>query len=633
MDVVKMLGVGCLTRLNYYNSLVGMMAVPAFSSLFICLLVLWGRFLFNRKLRQCGARCIRCSEFSLTMGRERAPLWKLLFKLHTFSSHAHYLCEKPLGHKMEEVLYQEVLTENTMAWKQRCLIRMAARDYDNKCLQMLFWILLLIYPSCSVQILRLFYCQEIGDTWVLRQDYSITCFDSVWTQYSLLGILGMCLYIGGIPALFFILLSFARNEGVAAHWKLLEKNSVSRSQWTRAAISDEAHMHRGVVMPEELQQQKALVCAFLRKRNMRYHKTQTRLGFIYISYSESAWWYEIWELLRKFLMNGVIVFVHSDNDTARVLVGFLICTQALALCVAAESYTRFSDNMVAVMAQSELCITLLLGLTLQAKMMVFSSDPKLEREIIAWLVVVTNAAMAIAAVCMFLVEIVSGYAAAKRKVFSAEYDGGDQSQSSLQQLLMEQEEHKVMLLNAKGAEEEANASRGLADIAGKLRKLEAEAEAELASMEFSVILRQRRLHPGQNLRPSMYDRKLRPWRPTKPEKLLPALKEEADWRRSREVELGDLSSDDMVPRKLRGKKKSLDDSWNMGTIEKAGKKTKHPIKKKGKAKAKHKESSTPKGMKAKHKESVKGGKKKKASGGESKRGKRKAKVTVRKKKR
>jgi hypothetical protein len=50
-----------------------------------------------------------------------------------------------------------------------------------------------------------------------------------------------------------------------------------------------------------------LVTEFFRRRNMSMHYTRMRLGFLYSSYKEEFWWFEIEELFRKLLMGSLMV--------------------------------------------------------------------------------------------------------------------------------------------------------------------------------------------------------------------------------------------------------------------------------------------------------------------------------------
>jgi len=73
-----------------------------------------------------------------------------------------------------------------------------------------------------------------------------------------------------------------------------------------------------------MEEKKAVVIQYLQRKNMRFHRTFERLGFLYYAYHENQWWYEIVELSRKLILNGIIVLI-PEAVTARVMVGLLTC--------------------------------------------------------------------------------------------------------------------------------------------------------------------------------------------------------------------------------------------------------------------------------------------------------------------
>ena len=53
---------------------------------------------------------------------------------------------------------------------------------------------------------------------------------------------------------------------------------------------------------------------------MHHHKTIERMGFIYHSYKSDVWWFEMIELLRKMVMNGLISIILPDSPT-QIIIG------------------------------------------------------------------------------------------------------------------------------------------------------------------------------------------------------------------------------------------------------------------------------------------------------------------------
>ena len=86
-----------------------------------------------------------------------------------------------------------------------------------------------------------------------------------------------------------------------------------------------------------MEEKKAVVIQYLQRKNMRFHRTFERLGFLYYAYHENQWWYEIVELSRKLILNGIIVLI-PEAVTARVMVGLLTC---LMYCIVVSPVPSF----------------------------------------------------------------------------------------------------------------------------------------------------------------------------------------------------------------------------------------------------------------------------------------------------
>ena len=109
--------------------------------------------------------------------------------------------------------------------------------------------LFIIYPSVSSTILKMWHCRDIEGTWYLYADYRITC-DGDWATYATIAGVAFAVYPIGIPLMF---------------WYLLSSN--------KDALHDESH---------------------------RDHQTvQARYSFLYRSYEEEAWWWELVMLMQK----------------------------------------------------------------------------------------------------------------------------------------------------------------------------------------------------------------------------------------------------------------------------------------------------------------------------------------------
>jgi hypothetical protein len=281
-----------------------------------------------------------------------------------------------------------VLAANKISWRRRVLIRLEAVVFVNKCYKVFFWILLLMYPAASVLVLKMFHCVQVGPHWYLQADMSLLCYSPRWQLYFPVALMGVFMCALGVPALFFVLLWRARNQNVKEQWAQISSSEQGLRRWLKMALADPDCTK---LKHEELKHRhsKQLVTSFLKLRNMRYHTTTTRLGFIYAAYTPSLWWFEIEELFRKLLLNGAMVFVHPDKPPAQLMTGALICVAAVMLLLFLHPYPRQSDQHSAIAAQTQLCLSMLLALALIAGIGLFSDSAETESMVTTVLITVS----------------------------------------------------------------------------------------------------------------------------------------------------------------------------------------------------------------------------------------------------
>ena len=93
-------------------------------------------------------------------------------------------------------------------------------------------------------------------------------------------------------------------------------------------------------------EKKNAITTYLRRKNMRFHRTYQRLGFIFYSYREECWWYEVVELSRKLVLNAMMVLVADNNAATRVSVGVGACFFYLLFMNYVRPYTCSSDFLL-----------------------------------------------------------------------------------------------------------------------------------------------------------------------------------------------------------------------------------------------------------------------------------------------
>ena len=95
-------------------------------------------------------------------------------------------------------------------FRMRVKLRMKFRNFKSRCLKLLFWILLIVYPSVSRKILMLYKCVEIGQKSYMMWDTQVECYTNTWYLHSFYALVFGCIYILGVPGMFFGLLRYVQ---------------------------------------------------------------------------------------------------------------------------------------------------------------------------------------------------------------------------------------------------------------------------------------------------------------------------------------------------------------------------------------------------------------------------------------
>jgi len=90
------------------------------------------------------------------------------------------------------------------------------------------------------------------------------------------------------------------------------------------------------------------------------------MGFIYSAYKPSLWWFEMVELLRKMVMNGLISIILPDSPT-QIIIGIGVSFLFLVHLMMVNPYKCHSDTRLAFWCQLQIVTTLLSGLMLREK--------------------------------------------------------------------------------------------------------------------------------------------------------------------------------------------------------------------------------------------------------------------------
>ena len=119
---------------------------------------------------------------------------------------------------------------------------------------------------------------------------------------------------------------------------------------------------------EELLAQGVLVVASMTwdalSSDIREKKAINRIGTIFVNYQCNCWYWELTEMLRKFLMVGLLLFL-SPGEPAQLGWGFLITIFFLFLHLQQLPFATSDLNNIQAVTQGALALTLFVGIMLQ----------------------------------------------------------------------------------------------------------------------------------------------------------------------------------------------------------------------------------------------------------------------------
>ncbi|KAF4320607.1 hypothetical protein BBO99_00005387 [Phytophthora kernoviae] len=194
-------------------------------------------------------------------------------------------------------------------------MRLYYKSYQNKCIKLFF---------CQ-RVIGSFYCDEIGDSFYMRLDHSNICYDGTWLFYLPINITLIVLWVFGVPLLFWVILFRKRSRGVSDMLLLMQDPSQDQLKESLLFKMRLDIIDRGQVLDEEKLQifEEDLLVQYLRDRNLNEPSTVAQVGFIYHSYNTSFWWFEVWDLGRKLLLNCVVSLL-AKAGANRICCGLVV---------------------------------------------------------------------------------------------------------------------------------------------------------------------------------------------------------------------------------------------------------------------------------------------------------------------
>jgi hypothetical protein len=262
-------------------------------------------------------------------------------------------------------------------WRMRVLLRMRFQTFKSKCLQILFWLLLVTYPSISRKILMLFKCVEIGKESYMMWDTQIECYSYMWYVHSVYAAVFSLVYIIGVPAMFFYLLFTMRESFVKENALEISTNEKMKVKFLGLAKKDSEE--RGVFWKKirNLRDERKRIAGYLRRLNLRDERNRARLGFLYKFFKEEYYWFEMFEFIFKLCMTGLMVHV-APGTVSQILVGMLITFVGFGFHIAGKPYIQDSNNILMIFGKFQLFLVLFGALLLKMETPFFANDSSMQ---------------------------------------------------------------------------------------------------------------------------------------------------------------------------------------------------------------------------------------------------------------
>lgn len=135
-----------------------------------------------------------------------------------------------------------------------------------------FLLLFVAYAAVSIKVLRMFRCRKIEGTWYLVADMRLECFTATWWSYATYAAVMGVAFVLGLPLLVFVTL----------------------------------FRHRHTLYGD------------------KSGPTRARYGFLYEVYGQSAWWWEVEELLRRLVLTAIVVLMEASSPV-QVTIAVMVC--------------------------------------------------------------------------------------------------------------------------------------------------------------------------------------------------------------------------------------------------------------------------------------------------------------------
>ena len=191
----------------------------------------------------------------------------------------------------------------------------------------------------------LYKCVDIGARSYMMWDTQVECYTDTWYLHSIYAFAFGGIYILGVPGMFFGLLYRSRHFDVNRRWIEIKSNQTRLIKTLKLAREDFWNKGRHWGKIAHAQEEMKRVKWYLSNLNMRSPKTQMRIGFLYRSFHEDYWAFELFEFGFKLMMTGVMVHIRPGTVT-QIIAGLTSCFIAFAIHLGFQPYKDNSNNIL-----------------------------------------------------------------------------------------------------------------------------------------------------------------------------------------------------------------------------------------------------------------------------------------------
>ncbi len=173
-----------------------------------------------------------------------------------------------------------------------------------------FFTIFLLYPHVCSSIINVYNCVNVSGTSYLVDDFNIKCTDKEWVTFATANIVFVLLYPVGIPVYYFFRLRAYQRQG---------------------KLSDVAVI--------------------------------SQMGFLYASFCDPCWYWELMDMLFKLTMTSLVPFLPNDLE----MPGALGCVGVyIVLMLLMQPYIRKGDDRLHLLSLTELFLVIMMALTMES---------------------------------------------------------------------------------------------------------------------------------------------------------------------------------------------------------------------------------------------------------------------------